>query len=266
MNSPPPLRAFFFSTSFPVFLLFLVGPCSIVKPCGALPPNTGMTLVADVAGTAAANDTYWAGKCTSIPSTALFLVLKMGDVLDFFKPADASTSYCDMLQARNKHQWSPNGVDWFAIEFYDPSNDNGGSAQWWPRDKGLEEMHECTSHSGVMIVLDTWADAAAPLLQWLMKDIGGNPSPCPTPSLSNSSLPTWGCRWLPRLLAPPMLIMLFGQSTASPFHPTHCLLCWTWARSVTSSDHQKAARTARCCCRKRMRCTNGAQMVRNGLQ
>eukprot|EP00729_Bicosta_minor_P022438 gene22438-biopygen31389 len=62
----------------------------------------------------------------------------MGDVIDFFKPANAgTTTYCEMLQAHDKHQWSPNGVDWFAVEFAN-TYDNGGSAEWWPRDKGRE--------------------------------------------------------------------------------------------------------------------------------
>ena len=103
-----------------------------------LPPNTGMSLIANVPGTTKANDAYWAEKCKVIPSSTLFLVLDMGTVRDFFKPADATTTYCEMLQARNKHQWSPNGVDWFAADFLVRSDYNGGSAEWWPRDKGVE--------------------------------------------------------------------------------------------------------------------------------
>eukprot|EP00729_Bicosta_minor_P022584 gene22584-biopygen13469 len=92
-----------------------------------LPPNTGMTLVADVAGTTLANDAYWADKCKIIPPTALFIVVEMGDVTDFFKPINSETSFCEMLQAHNKHQWSTNGVDWVEIEFTEASFCNGGS-------------------------------------------------------------------------------------------------------------------------------------------
>eukprot|EP00729_Bicosta_minor_P033077 gene33077-biopygen13782 len=78
-----------------------------------LPPNTGMSLVADVPGTTLTNDAFWAEQCKTIPSSTAFIVLDMGAVRDFFKPTEGST-YCDMLQAHNKHQWSPNGVDWVA--------------------------------------------------------------------------------------------------------------------------------------------------------
>eukprot|EP00729_Bicosta_minor_P004476 gene4476-biopygen24912 len=113
------------------------GGSGIVQPCAALPPNTGITLVADVAGSTQANDAFWGEKCSLIPSNALFLVLKMGDVVDFFKPADAGTTYCEMLLAHNKHQWSPDGMNWFAVGFGGNSN-NGGSAQLWPQVHGGE--------------------------------------------------------------------------------------------------------------------------------
>lgn len=106
-------------------------------PLHPLPPNVGMSLVADVAGTTVANDAFWAEKCMTIPSSTKFIVLDMGAVRDFFKPTEGST-YCDMLQAHNKHQWSPNGVDWVAVAFFGGSDHNGGSANWWPRDKGVE--------------------------------------------------------------------------------------------------------------------------------
>eukprot|EP00729_Bicosta_minor_P032758 gene32758-biopygen12650 len=115
---------------------FTVSDALLLQP---LPPNTGMSLVANVPGTTVANDAYWAAQCETIPASTLFLVLDMGTVRDFFKPADVGTTYCEMLQAHDKHQWSPNGVDWFAVEFNNKSDSgNGGSASWWPRDKGIE--------------------------------------------------------------------------------------------------------------------------------
>ena len=132
------------STSFLRFcapFLVAAGFCT-VQPCAALPPNTGITLVTDVAETTVANDAFWRGKCTSIPANALFLVVKMGDVIDFFKPADAGTSYCEMLQAHNKHEWSANGLDWQIPDYHTLNNDTGctddnscykgGSAISWP--------------------------------------------------------------------------------------------------------------------------------------
>ena len=95
-----------------------------------LPPNTGMTLVADVAGTTVADDAFWAVECQKIPDNTEFLVLDMGAVRDFFKPIDSATSYCEMLQSNKLHQWSANGVDWFVVDIWDGAN--GGSAVFWP--------------------------------------------------------------------------------------------------------------------------------------
>lgn len=89
--------------------------------------NAGMTLVADVAGTTHANDEYWADKCTIIPPTALFIVVQMGNVTDFFKPVEVpETTYCEMLQAPDKHQWSANGVDWGAVSPSEQGQNGGG--------------------------------------------------------------------------------------------------------------------------------------------
>ena len=74
-----------------------------------LPPNTGMSLVADVAGTTVANDAFWAVECEKIPDSTVFIVVDMGAVRDFFKPINAETSYCEILQSEEgmQHQWSP---------------------------------------------------------------------------------------------------------------------------------------------------------------
>ena len=45
-----------------------------------LPPNTGMSLVADVPSTTVANDAFWAEPCKLIPSTARGITVDMGAV------------------------------------------------------------------------------------------------------------------------------------------------------------------------------------------
>jgi len=45
-----------------------------------LPPNTGMSLVADVPGTTVADDAFWAEPCKLIPSTARGITVDMGAV------------------------------------------------------------------------------------------------------------------------------------------------------------------------------------------
>lgn len=90
--------------------------------------------VADVAGKIIANDAYWAEKCTTIPSNALFIVVEMGAVRDHFKPVEGAT-FCEMLQSNTKHQWSYNGVEWITPVFNGGTN-HGGCDPDWPRDKG----------------------------------------------------------------------------------------------------------------------------------
>eukprot|EP00729_Bicosta_minor_P032611 gene32611-biopygen9561 len=98
-----------------------------------LPPNTGMSLVADVPGTTLANDAFWAEPCELIPSTARGITVDMGAVRDFFRPVEGAT-FCEMLQSHDKHQWSADGETWVDVDFW--SVHNGGSATVWPRDNG----------------------------------------------------------------------------------------------------------------------------------
>jgi hypothetical protein len=87
-----------------------------------------------MAGTTRANKAYWADACLKVPEDASYLVLVMGEVHDFFKPVDGAT-WCSMLAANNKHQWSPNGLVW-RIPAYDTSPSyprSGGSVANWPK-------------------------------------------------------------------------------------------------------------------------------------
>ena len=112
---------------------------SYAVPLQPPPPNTGMSLVADVAGTTLANDAFWAEQCKTIPSNTLFIVLDMGSVRDFFKPSTSETSYCEMLQSSTKHQWSADGLEWKAIPFHSNQGRRGGSAvRWLPQDSGAK--------------------------------------------------------------------------------------------------------------------------------
>ena len=57
-------------------------------------------------------------------------------VRDFIRPIDSETSYCEMLQADDKHQWSSDGLTWVTPGYSPSTNSNGGSVAKWPRDKG----------------------------------------------------------------------------------------------------------------------------------
>lgn len=149
-----------------------------------LPRNTGMSLVADVAGTTRADDAFWAEQCQIIPLNALFIVVDMGAVRDFFRPAK-DVSFCEMMQTHSKHQWSYNGVDWVTPTFHAHSN-NGGSAGNWPLNKGRAEdkrkylsfwgtNHDSPSLTGGCCSTSTAVDATRPSLN-------GN----------NDNHPSWG--------------------------------------------------------------------------
>ena len=124
--------------------LFLAGLVVIATAHAALSSNTAILLVADVTNTTQANDAFWAEKCKIIPeAAALFIQIKMGGgvngVIDYFKPReDWRRNFCEMLQAKDEHQWSANGVDWMAVDFQPDELNNGGSEMNWPRDKGVE--------------------------------------------------------------------------------------------------------------------------------
>jgi hypothetical protein len=51
-------------------------------------------------------------------------------VRDFFLPKKGET-WCTMLASHNKHQWSPNGVDWVTPKYLGNVHVNGGSAENW---------------------------------------------------------------------------------------------------------------------------------------
>ena len=66
---PSPLSAF-------ALIVWLNGAAAAAE-AQPLPPNTGMTLVANVAGTTFANDAFWAVECQKVPSNAKFIVVDM---------------------------------------------------------------------------------------------------------------------------------------------------------------------------------------------
>ena len=76
-----------------------------------------------------------------IPKDALYLKLVMGTVVDnytdYYKPVCGHT-YQEMLYSHNKHQWSPDGINWmtptYLQSYYLGANYYGGSARNFPND------------------------------------------------------------------------------------------------------------------------------------
>jgi hypothetical protein len=95
------------------------------------PPKTTAVVFATVFSKTYANDGFWKKECEDIPSDALFLMIDMGTVRDFFKPAHADVSMCDMLTSVNMHLFSPNGADWTSPAYYAGAHHNGGSSLNW---------------------------------------------------------------------------------------------------------------------------------------
>jgi hypothetical protein len=92
-----------------------------------LPPNTALTLLAEVSATTRAKL-----ECKVRECFALFVRLVMGAVVDYFKPVEGA-SWCEMLTSPNKHQWSPSGVGgWEVPAYHFEDHANGGSVGFWP--------------------------------------------------------------------------------------------------------------------------------------
>ena len=82
-------------------------------------------------GVGATDDPKYDTDCNLIPSSALYIKIVMGSVVDYFKPVEGKT-YCEMLQSNNFHEWSSNGKDWVIPLFH--SDFLGGSAGKYPSD------------------------------------------------------------------------------------------------------------------------------------
>jgi hypothetical protein len=48
---------------------------------------------------------YWAKKCRDVPAAASYITVKMGNVIDHFKPLPGK-SMCDMLTSDKNHMWA----------------------------------------------------------------------------------------------------------------------------------------------------------------
>lgn len=88
-------------------------------------------VVVNATGTVALDTVFWSEACKSVPLTAEYVRVEMGDVTDYFRPLPGS-SFCDMLTSTNKHLWSPDPTCvGFSVPHYS-SDRLGGSAEGWP--------------------------------------------------------------------------------------------------------------------------------------
>jgi hypothetical protein len=108
-------------------------PLQVAQPP---PSGTVATVFATVQTNTHANAEFWTKECQEIPASASYLMLRMGDVHDFFKPVDGA-SWCEMLVSNTLHQWSMNGIDWKTPAYKSGGLSKsglylGGSADQWP--------------------------------------------------------------------------------------------------------------------------------------
>merc|ERR1719272_1452772 len=74
----------------------------------------------------------------NLPATILYVMLDMGIYRDYYKPIDGAT-WCEMLAndedtPRNKHQWSPDGINWVTPEHQGDCKFNAhSSSKYWPQ-------------------------------------------------------------------------------------------------------------------------------------
>jgi hypothetical protein len=79
-----------------------------------LPPNTYSVELAVNDGTDLYNDAFWAGRCKQVPSTAPYVVVVMGTVVDYFRPSGGGelVRHVHLESEARMVEWSNDGVIW----------------------------------------------------------------------------------------------------------------------------------------------------------
>jgi len=124
------------------FKIFWYGPATpSPTPCNKQPVlKQGGILLSDVAGNALTHVDFWKTECARIPSSAKYISMNMGNVVDYYKPRDGK-SFCDLLTVPNAHMWSSDAANWMIVETY--GNQLGGSSAGWLNDN----REECDKRS-----------------------------------------------------------------------------------------------------------------------
>ena len=69
-------------------------------------------------GSEVLNAAYWAETCQGVPSDATMVLIKMGDVVDYYRPNDG-VSFCEMFTSETvNHQFSRDGSHWVTPSDY----------------------------------------------------------------------------------------------------------------------------------------------------
>ena len=90
--------------------------------------TSGISKVMSTAGTQKLNAAYWASTCKQVPSTATTAILRMGSVVDYYRP-NSGMSWCEMFTSLTaRRQYSSDGMAWVTPENH--HLDYGGSADY----------------------------------------------------------------------------------------------------------------------------------------
>lgn len=90
------------------------------------------TTFVEVDGNSSVLDSFWGEACRNISANATMIRLRMGRVVDFFKPG-AGQDMCSMLKNGTGFEWSNDGKTWVSVP--PPENTTlGGSQRHWPSD------------------------------------------------------------------------------------------------------------------------------------
>lgn len=87
-----------------------------------------------VSGTTRADDAFWEQQCRRVPAAAQYAIVRMGEVVDYFKPKPGKT-WCEMLTSDTNHMWSPTAEDgtWMTPPQITFPSHYGGSKSHWPQ-------------------------------------------------------------------------------------------------------------------------------------
>jgi hypothetical protein len=82
------------------------------------PPSNTITVEFAVNdGTVAGNDTFWSERCLQVPSVATYVMVVMGEVIDYFKPIEGAREKkrCQLVRHAYFSKQTPMVIRWVEL-------------------------------------------------------------------------------------------------------------------------------------------------------
>ena len=128
----------------------IASPSPDANPAPPIQPQKRVVELVRVAGTTHANISFWREHCSRVPVGALWVVVAMGNVQDFYRPVGNAT-WCEMLTSNNKHMWNPARtydtvatLPWLAPDRWTDAAVMGGSGHNWPVHRNFRRGVKCS--------------------------------------------------------------------------------------------------------------------------